>query len=286
MAHLYSDSRVLPDTIRRALTFFYRSRFTRNYSSRYIRRALVLLHEAAEHGNGSAMSFLGLAYGEAWGVPQDLQKAVYWLQQAATTGHRLARYNLAVAYDNGLGVPRNRVQAWLLFRGLAAEGYRDAQFEAAHRLFYGEGVVQNYAQARYWARQAARQGHSEAMQLLGTCLLRGLGGPTHLAAAQRWLKRAVAGGSCLALQRLAEAWQHPTNTVRPEERICYLQQLLEARSKAVATQALYTLGCVGLQYPHLLPARRANVTEYFRWAARFKHQGAALKFAQLQGEEF
>ncbi|RPD48627.1 sel1 repeat family protein [Hymenobacter sediminis] len=286
MAHLSSDSRVLLGSIRPALTFFYRSRFTRNYSSRYIRRALAMLHEAAEHGNGSAMSFLGLAYSEAWGVPQDMKKAIYWLQQAADTGHQLARYNLAVAYDNGLGVTRNRVQAWLLFRGLATEGYRDAQFGAAHMLFYGEGVVQNYSQARYWARQAARQGHPEAMQLLGTCLLRGLGGPIRLPAAQRWLKRAVAGGSCLAVKRLAESWQHPANTVRPESIVCYLERLLEARSKTVATQALYTLGCVGLQFPHLLPARRNNVTEYFRWAARFKHVEAALKFAQLQGEDF
>lgn len=286
MAHLYSDSRVLPGSVRRALTFFYRSRFTRNYSSRYIRRALALLQQAAECGNGSAMSFLGVAYGEGWGLPQDLEKAVFWLRRAAATGHQLARYNLAVAYDNGLGVSRNRVQAWLLFRGLATEGYRDAQSGAAHMLFNGEGVVQNYTQARYWARQAARQGHPEAMHLLGTCLLRGLGGPMRLPAAQRWLKRAVAGGSCEAVKRLAESWQHPTNTVRPESIIRYLEKLIEARSKAIATQALYTLGCVGQQYPHLLPARRANVREYFRWAARFKHLEAALKFAQLQGEKF
>lgn len=232
------------------------------------------------------MSFLGVAYSEAWGVAQDAEKAVFWLQRAAESGHLLARYNLAIAYDNGLGVLRNRVQAWLLFRGLATDGYREAQFSTAHMLFHGEGVVQNYTQARYWARQAARQGHSEAMQLLGTCLVRGLGGPTRLPAAQRWLKRAIAGGSCMAVKRLAESWQHPENTVQPAAIVRYLDALVAGSNKAIATQALYALGCVGLQHPHLLPARRTDVRQYFHWAARFRHVEAALQLAQLQGEVF
>jgi len=233
------------------------------------------------------MSFLGLIYGDAWGVPEDLTESLHWLQSAAAAGHPLARYNLGVAYDNGIGLPRNRVKAWLQFRALADTGYRDAQYSVAHMLFEGEGVGQNYRQARLWARRAARLGHAEAMQLLGNCQLRGLGGAFQLRAAQRWLQRAASAGSAVALQRMQESWLHPQNSVSPKTRFYYLKGLIDtAESRSIQTEALYALGCLVFQHSYLLPTHHSDAKDYFRWATQFQHMGAALRLAQLEGEQF
>jgi TPR repeat protein len=81
---------------------------------------------AAEQGNASAQSNLGVMYRLGRGVPQDNAEAVKWYRRAAEQGNAKAQSNLGVMYGLGQGVPQDYVQAHLWFN-LAASRLRPGE---------------------------------------------------------------------------------------------------------------------------------------------------------------
>ena len=59
-------------------------------------------------------------------MPQDYTEAAKWSRLAADQGFAVAQYYLGIAYANGQGVPQDFVQAYKLFELSAAHGYKDA----------------------------------------------------------------------------------------------------------------------------------------------------------------
>ncbi len=78
-------------------------------------KALQWYRKAAEQGNVSAQSSLGIFYTTGRGVPQDDAEAVGWWHKAAEQGHANAQYNLGFMYGTGKGVPQDYVQAHLWY---------------------------------------------------------------------------------------------------------------------------------------------------------------------------
>lgn len=61
------------------------------------------LKQAAEAGDITAQSNLGLAYYVGVAVPKDAGMAAFWFEKAASKGFSAAQYNLAGLYATGEG---------------------------------------------------------------------------------------------------------------------------------------------------------------------------------------
>ena len=66
---------------------------------------------AAEQGDASAQTNLGLMYEQGDGVPQDDAEAAKWYRLAAEKGEARAQNNLAGMYYDGVGVPQDYAEA-------------------------------------------------------------------------------------------------------------------------------------------------------------------------------
>jgi len=230
------------------------------------------------------MNFLGLMYGEGWGIPEDYHKAVSWFQKAAKAGHPLATYNLAIAYDNGLGVSKSPCQAFQLYMHLAQQDYAAAMQPVGNMYEKGIGTEKNSIKARYWYRKGARLGHPAAMYDLGRCYMRGIGGAQNLVSAKRWLEAASAAGEPMAL--LAMGTYFTLLSIPDwEQAFLWYEQAIEEGTQEVCAMTLYKLGKLALK-DILTPEHPTQAQEYFQWAAKFGHQGAALQLALLAGESF
>ena len=77
-------------------------------------------------GEASAQLYLGWAYDNGEGVPQDDSLAVAWYRKAAEQGNAYAQNALGVSYDHGEGVPRDFLRAYMWFNLAAAQGNEQA----------------------------------------------------------------------------------------------------------------------------------------------------------------
>ena len=73
-----------------------------------------------------AQVYLGLCYGDGFGVAADAREAVKWYTRAAEAGHVSAQYNLGACYADGDGVARDLAAARKWFARASAAGDADA----------------------------------------------------------------------------------------------------------------------------------------------------------------
>ncbi len=90
--------------------------------------ALKLFRLAADQGNASAQTALGIMYAMGQGVTQDYAEAAKWYRKAADQGDTSAQYNLGSIYRTGQGVPQDYAEAAKFFRLAANRGSANAQF--------------------------------------------------------------------------------------------------------------------------------------------------------------
>ena len=109
----------------------------------------------AKAGQAKAQFYLGLAYDNGQGVPQDFVQAANWYRKAAEQGGADAQNNLGVLYYNGQGVPQDFVQAANWWRKAAEQGYAGAQNNLGVLYGNGQGVPQDHTQAYFWFDLAA-----------------------------------------------------------------------------------------------------------------------------------
>jgi TPR repeat protein len=99
---------------------------------RQVRRLCALWLQQAQRSDtlakldAVAMSALGLAYENGWGVGVDVQEAKHWYRNAANAGHADAMYHLAAMYErrDGATVHTEQAEAW--YRTQVLEWYRKA----------------------------------------------------------------------------------------------------------------------------------------------------------------
>jgi len=85
-------------------------------------RAIEWLTAAAERNQPRAQTYLGYAYLEGKGLPQDSAAAISWWRRAAAQNDSRAEEALGWAYENGRGVPRDIGQARDWYRRAATHG--------------------------------------------------------------------------------------------------------------------------------------------------------------------
>lgn len=83
---------------------------------------------AAENGDASAQSYLGLMYMEGHGVKEDAPTALSWWLKSAQQGHPISQYSLGILYwqmDATIpGIPKDPIKAfaWFSLSGFALAG--------------------------------------------------------------------------------------------------------------------------------------------------------------------
>lgn len=112
--------------------------------------ALGLLRPLAEQGDAAAQCYLGLAYDNGQGVPQDYRMAAAWLRKAADQGFPAAEHNLGVLYEHGQGVAQDYAAAASWYRKAADHGLIFAQVNLALMHVRGQGVTQDFVEAYKW----------------------------------------------------------------------------------------------------------------------------------------
>ncbi len=88
--------------------------------------AIGHLHTAANQGNATAQTTLGIMYERGQNFSQDYNEAVKWYRLAAGQNHADAQYNLGVMYANGFGVPRDYVRAHVWVSFASYQGHEEA----------------------------------------------------------------------------------------------------------------------------------------------------------------
>lgn len=84
--------------------------------------AVTMYRKAAERGNADAQVFLGAAYYNGQGVPQNPAEAVKWFRKAAKQGDEGGELGLGISYYHGQGVPLDYSEAAKWFRAAAEQG--------------------------------------------------------------------------------------------------------------------------------------------------------------------
>ncbi len=193
--------------------------------------------KAAEHGNATAVGYIGLMHAQGAVGPGNLPEARKWLTWGAERGDAQSMMNLAAL----LAQANQRADALAWFKRAEAAGHPQAR--AAHEQLsrqpapsappaarerprertvaappstpppaaaalspqeaFRKGMeayrANDYPEAMKWFRPAAEQGHSVAMLQLGTILYYGRGGvEKDTVEGRAWLQKAADAGSPLA----------------------------------------------------------------------------------------
>ena len=125
-------------------------------------RAVKLLTQAAEHGNGSAAFTLGQLYLSGTTLPRDPAAAVRWLERAAESGNQYAQYRLGKLLLQGEDVPKDTEAAVRWLAASAEQGSQYAQYALGKLYLMGGEVPEDREAARQWFQRAAEQGNQYA----------------------------------------------------------------------------------------------------------------------------
>ena len=159
--------------------------------------------QAAEQGNATAQTYVGLLYEKGLGVPQDYTDALNWYRKAADQGHAPAQKNIGNLYEQGSGVTRDYAEAMRWFRLAADQANAGAQTNVGYLFAEGLGVPQDYAEAMHWYRKAADQGEATAQNNIGVFYDKGYGVAQDYGEAVRWYYMAAHQGNIDAEYNLA-----------------------------------------------------------------------------------
>jgi TPR repeat protein len=123
-----------------------------------LRRAVSLMHVAADAELADAQHALGVLYLRGRGVSRDPAEAARWFLKAAENGNTAGEVEYAILLFNGEGVTADEVLAGRYFRRAAGRGNVIAQNRLARLYVVGRGVPKNLVEAAAWHLLAASRG--------------------------------------------------------------------------------------------------------------------------------
>lgn len=132
----------------RDLAWMYR--FGKDGASQNIGESVKWMRKAANAGDASAQTGLGLAYSSGGGVPQSHAEAVRWYRKAAEQGYSIAEHYLGMAYLEGRGVAQRPGEAFKWFRSAAMRGDNNSQNMLGEMYAKGRGVQKDEVEALAW----------------------------------------------------------------------------------------------------------------------------------------
>ena len=126
--------------------------------------AVEWYRKAAEQGDSSAQSNLGISYANGQGVAKDERLAVEWYRKAAEQGYALAQSNLGYMYESGQGVRQDHDEAVRYYGMAARQGNAWGQRNLALMFRDGTGTARDPIRAHAWLNlaSAAEKPHPDA----------------------------------------------------------------------------------------------------------------------------
>ena len=135
---------------------------------------------AADAGYGQALSDLGIAYVQGFGVIKNNQTAFDLFNRAALAGNASGMQNVGSMYGNGLFVNRDNSKALEWYEKSIEAGNAGALGAAGVIYFNGDGGPPDYKVAAQYFQQAADLGDGFSLKFLAIMYERGLLGPADL----------------------------------------------------------------------------------------------------------
>ena len=148
---------------------------------------LMLVQQAAEHGDPVAQMTLGDARARARGLFKSYFEAVKWYRLAAEQGLAPAQYRLGGCLLQGDGGKHDPAEAYTWFQKAAAQ----EDVNSIHMIgrFHEEGwgnVTTNHAEAARWYLKSAAYGQIFSLAQLGKLYASGRGVPKDAVEAMKW----------------------------------------------------------------------------------------------------
>jgi TPR repeat protein len=165
-------------------------------------RAFQLLTDAANAGDGTAMTNLATMHLDPKDPRHDEKKGYSWQERAAAAGEVNALYMVALRLRDGVGTQKSEADAFKAMTVAAQLFHPDALAELGRMYEKGQGTSADDALAIAQYRQAARLGNAWAQWQLGDRLLNGRGVPANEGEGKAWLEKAAANGSAEAAEPL------------------------------------------------------------------------------------
>jgi TPR repeat protein len=169
--------------------------------------AFALFNASAKRGDVISMNYVGSAYYDGSGVPQDYGRALEWFEKAAAKDNADAISNLGTLFASGQGVAQDYARARELFEKAAAKDNAYAMSNLGALFVNGHGVPQDYAKAREWFEKAAAQDNVYAVINLGALYANGWGVAQDYAKAREWYEKAAAKGHADAMISLGVLYE-------------------------------------------------------------------------------
>ncbi len=147
--------------------------------------------------------------------PEDFKSdSLEEIRAAAEAGNASAQTKLGLRYRNGQGLTQDNEEAVKWYRKAAEQNHPDAQAYLGFMYMSGRGVKRDDAAAFRWSLKGAEQGSTIGQYNLGLLYANGRGTRADLQQAYRWFKKAASGGenNASARQRLAELKPRLNNT--------------------------------------------------------------------------
>ncbi len=161
------------------------------------------LKAAAEAGDTTAKTQIGLRYLTGEGTLQDHAEAARWFQQAAQAGDAQAQNELGRLLFNGLGGTQDAGAALTWLERAATTGVPDYVFDFASALESTSDAADLGRVAELYA-QAADAGHIEAAVSLAVLYQSGTGVDQNIAEAVRLYEMGVTAGNARAQNNLGQ----------------------------------------------------------------------------------
>lgn len=137
-------------------------------------RAITLLRESSEKGNGMAAYMVGYLYEVGDGVEKDAGEALKWYDKGAKLGAPAALAAAARLYGQGAGGSGNIQKATLYMRRAAQAGSINAALELGEALFASGGyyIAIEKDEALMWLKRAAEANNNRAINRLAEWYLK------------------------------------------------------------------------------------------------------------------
>lgn len=137
-------------------------------------RAITLLRESADKGNGMAAFTVGSLYEAGDGVEKDLGEALKWYDKGAKNGAPAALAAAARLYGQGAGGSNNIQKATVYMRRAAQAGSVNAALELGESLFSSGGyyIAIDKEEALFWLKRAAESNNTRAINRLAEWYLK------------------------------------------------------------------------------------------------------------------
>ena len=130
-------------------------------------------------------------YENGYGVMEDVTEAVKLYFSAAEKGDPTAQSNMGVVYEYGIGVEKDYKEAIKWYRKAIENGSSHGMTNIGRMYEEGKGGRKSYIIAMDWYQKAAEHGYSEAMRWIGSLYEDGKGVSKNYLIAVEWYKKAI-----------------------------------------------------------------------------------------------